>query len=85
MALLPGSPAIDAGDQHAGRRSPDGNPLPGDQRGPGFLRIVNGTVDIGAFESRGFAIALVRGNNQIATVGQSFAVRLTVKVTSTTS
>jgi hypothetical protein len=43
MALLPGSPAIDAGDNAA-------SPGPYDQRGPGFARIVNGTIDIGAFE-----------------------------------
>ncbi len=41
-ALLPGSPAIDAGDN-------TGAPM-WDQRGPGFPRVVNGTVDIGAFE-----------------------------------
>ena len=45
LALLPGSPAIDTGDNAL---------IPGrvttDQRGPGFARIVNGTVDIGAFE-----------------------------------
>lgn len=42
MALLPGSPAINTGD-NAG--APEW-----DQRGPGFPRIVNGTIDIGAFE-----------------------------------
>src|SRR5262249_22109771 len=42
MALLPGSPAIDAGD------NTDAPPF--DQRGPGFPRIVGGTIDIGAFE-----------------------------------
>ncbi len=42
MALLPGSPAIDAGDN---TDAPEF-----DQRGPGFPRIVNGTIDIGAFE-----------------------------------
>ncbi len=41
-ALLPGSPAIDAGDNTGAPEF--------DQRGPGFPRIVNGTVDIGAFE-----------------------------------
>jgi hypothetical protein len=41
-ALLPGSPAIDAGDNT--------NAPTWDQRGPGFPRIVNGTADIGAFE-----------------------------------
>jgi hypothetical protein len=42
IALLPGSPAIDAGDNTG---APEW-----DQRGPSFLRVVNGTVDIGAFE-----------------------------------
>jgi hypothetical protein len=42
MALLPGSPAIDAGDN---TDAPDW-----DQRGPGYPRIVNGIIDIGAFE-----------------------------------
>jgi hypothetical protein len=43
-ALLPGSPAIDAGD-------PDFvGPPDFDQRGDGFPRIVNSIVDIGAFE-----------------------------------
>ncbi len=41
-ALLLGSPAIDVGDN---TNAPDF-----DQRGPGFPRIVNGTIDIGAFE-----------------------------------
>ncbi len=44
LALLPGSPAIDAGD-------PSFTPPPDfDQRGPGFPRAVNGRIDIGAFE-----------------------------------
>jgi hypothetical protein len=46
MALLPGSPAIDAGDNNYA-------PGPNDQRGDGFSRIVNGTIDIGAFEVQG--------------------------------
>jgi hypothetical protein len=42
--LLAGSPAIDAGD-------PSFAPPPDyDQRGPGYNRIANGRVDIGAFE-----------------------------------
>ncbi len=43
VALLPGSPAIDAGINTFD--IPDF-----DQRGPGFPRVVNGAVDIGAFE-----------------------------------
>jgi hypothetical protein len=42
MAVLPGSPAIDAGDNTG---APEW-----DQRGPGYPRIVNGIIDIGAFE-----------------------------------
>jgi Right handed beta helix region len=43
-ALLPGSPAINAGD-------PTFTPPPFyDQRGPGFNRVVNGRIDIGSFE-----------------------------------
>ena len=45
FALLAGSPAIDAGDN---TDAPDY-----DQRGPGFPRIVNGLIDIGAFEVQG--------------------------------
>jgi hypothetical protein len=41
-ALLPGSPAIDSGDN---TDAPEW-----DQRGPGYPRIVNGTIDRGAFE-----------------------------------
>jgi hypothetical protein len=41
-ALLPGSPAIDAGN--------NAYATDWDQRGPGYPRTVNGTIDIGAFE-----------------------------------
>jgi parallel beta-helix repeat protein len=43
-ALLPSSPAIDAGDPNPV------DPPEWDQRGSGFPRIVNGRIDIGAFE-----------------------------------
>ena len=49
LALLAGSPAIDAGNNSLAV-DPQGNALTTDQRGAGFPRIVNGTVDIGAFE-----------------------------------
>jgi hypothetical protein len=43
-ALSQGSPAVDAGD-------PNFTPSPDyDQRGPGYVRIAHGRVDIGAFE-----------------------------------
>jgi hypothetical protein len=45
-ALLSGSPAINSGD-------PAFTPPPEyDQRGPGFDRVVNGRIDIGAFEAQ---------------------------------
>jgi hypothetical protein len=44
LALLSGSPAIHAGDN--GATSTTG---PNDQRGAGYARVVNGTIDIGAF------------------------------------
>jgi len=46
QALLPGSPAIDAGD-------PNFTPPPFyDQRGPRFRRVFNGRIDIGSFEKQ---------------------------------
>ena len=59
MALLPGSPAIDAGNNAL---IPAG--VTTDQRG--LPRIVDGTVDIGAFESSGFTIAVTSGSGQTA-------------------
>jgi len=50
IALLPGSPAINAGS-NALAADAQGKALTTDQRGIGFPRIVDGTVDIGAFEA----------------------------------
>jgi hypothetical protein len=70
MALLPGSPAIDAGAS-AGAPTTD-------QRGLGRV----GAVDIGAFESQGFhGLALVSGTPQTAAIGTQFAQPLAVAVT----
>jgi predicted outer membrane repeat protein len=49
-ALLQNSPAINAGDPNFNPYSFN-PPLFYDQRGPGFPRVVNGRLDIGAFES----------------------------------
>ncbi len=49
IALQAGSPAIDVGSNSLAVDA-DSNPLPYDQRGAGFPRIVDGTVDMGAFE-----------------------------------
>jgi hypothetical protein len=65
MALLPGSPAIGAGD-------PTNDPAT-DQRG--FPRLVNGTIDIGAFEVQGTAVSqLVVSAPSSVTAGSPFAV-----------
>jgi len=50
LALLAGSPAINAGNNVLAVDG-DGAPLAFDQRGAPFERFVDGTVDIGAFES----------------------------------
>jgi hypothetical protein len=62
-ALMPGSPAIDAGN--------NAYATDWDQRGEGFPRIVNGVIDIGAFEYQGDGAAplftrSVRGNQPAA-------------------
>jgi fibronectin-binding autotransporter adhesin len=75
MALLPGSPAIDAGSIAL---LPAG--LTTDQRG--LPRTVNGAVDIGAFESQGFTLTVTPGSTpQSATIGTPFASPLGVTVT----
>ena len=54
-ALLPGSPAIDAGTNMAQ------NDLLYDQRGPGFRRLVHGRMDIGAYEVQA-PLAFIQAN-----------------------
>ena len=73
MALLPGSPAIGAGS----------NGVTGVTDRPARLRrIVDGTVDIGAFESQGFTLTAVAGSTpQTANIGTAFANPLAVTVT----
>jgi hypothetical protein len=62
IALLPGSPAIDKGSNALAIDPTTGQPLAYDQRGPGYPRIVNGPVDIGAFE--------VQATNHLAVTAQ---------------
>ena len=79
MALLPGSPAIDAGDNNPPSTFPSTPST--DQRG--FARTVNGTIDIGAFESSGFTLVKgmgTNGDNQSADIGAAFASPLVVAV-----
>jgi hypothetical protein len=77
IALLPGSPALDAGSNALAVDSL-GNPLTTDQRG--LPRVVNDTVDIGAFESQGFTLMLLRGDSRAAARGTAFTIPLTVRV-----
>jgi hypothetical protein len=60
MALLPGSPALNAGDIT--------NAPAYDQRGPRFPRVLNGTTDIGAFELQTSHLA-VTGFPSVLTAG----------------
>ncbi|HYV10588.1 MAG TPA: choice-of-anchor Q domain-containing protein [Pyrinomonadaceae bacterium] len=71
-ALLPGSAAIDAGDNcvvAAGGCLT--TPLTTDQRG--VSRLVNSTVDIGAYESRTFTFSVTSGTPQSKAVNTMFA------------
>ncbi len=58
IALVTGSPAIDAGRNDLALDS-QGNPLTTDQRGAGFSRNANGTVDIGAYEVQSYITGAV--------------------------
>jgi predicted outer membrane repeat protein len=80
MALLPGSPALGAGDFGVVRNPPFPGPPFTDQRG--IDRIMSGFVDIGAFESRGFTISVSSGSGQSAQINTAFAAPLVVSVAS---
>jgi hypothetical protein len=72
MALLPGSPAIDAGDSNAAN-------LPStDARGHG--RVSGAAVDIGAYEAQGFFLDIFGGNFQTTHPTDAFVLPLVVKV-----
>ncbi|MFZ5880906.1 MAG: choice-of-anchor Q domain-containing protein [Chloroflexota bacterium] len=68
--LLPGSPAIDAGNAAACTTGSD-------QRGVSYV----GTCDIGAFESQGFTLVITGGNNQSVPPNAPFPAPLIVSVT----
>ncbi|HLJ95957.1 MAG TPA: choice-of-anchor Q domain-containing protein [Gemmataceae bacterium] len=70
IALLLGSPAIDAGDNSLAVDA-SGNALATDQRG--FTRIVNGTIDIGAFEDQVVSTAPTGPQTAVEGSAQSFA------------
>jgi predicted outer membrane repeat protein len=70
LPLLPGSPAINAGN----------NCTVIDQRG--IARPQGAACDIGAFESQGFTLSKAGGDNQQAVIDTAFANPLAVTVTS---
>lgn len=70
-ALLPGSPALDAGSNALAPAL--------DQRG--IARPQQGTVDIGAYESRGFGLVLVSGSPQTTAINSVFPQPLVVGLT----
>jgi hypothetical protein len=75
IALLPGSPAIDAGDATTCVGLPGGNK---DQRGKARV----GTCDIGSFESQGFTISKTGGDTQSTLINTAFGTSLQVAVAS---
>ena len=76
IALLPGSPAIDAGSNALAVDPTTGLPLANDQRGPGFVRIDDGTVDIGAFEFEPYLVVTTQPPASVV-VGAGFGVTVT--------
>ena len=77
IALLPGSPAIDAGDDPTCAAVPVGGL---DQRGVARTQGIH--CDIGAFESQGFSLALTSGSAQSAAPNTAFTNPLIVTVAS---
>ena len=77
LALLAGSPAIDAGS-NALAVNASGNPLLYDQRGPGYPRIVNAIVDIGAYERALATTTTLRSSINPSVLGQSVTFTATV-------
>ncbi len=77
LALLAGSPAIDAGS-NALAVDANGNPLLYDQRGIGYPRIVNLVVDIGSFERSLATTTVVKSSLNPAQVGDLIVFTATV-------
>ena len=80
IALLAGSPALNAGS-NALAVDANGNPLLYDQRGPGFPRIVDLTVDIGAYERAPETTINVQSSVNPAIAGETVTFTATVTAT----
>ncbi|MCA1666054.1 MAG: putative Ig domain-containing protein [Thermomicrobia bacterium] len=78
VALLPGSPAIDAGDDTACATTGPAGVNSKDQRG--VIRPVGAHCDIGAFESQGFTLTKTSGDGQRTTATTAFTNPLVVAV-----
>ena len=78
MALLPGSPAIGTGSV-ALAIDASGHPLQYDQRGPGYPRITNGAVDIGAYEHQLLTLTVSVVDNGGTYNGTAFTATATVQ------
>src|SRR5208337_3072635 len=81
IALLPGSPAIDAGSTALAVDPTTGLPLTSDQRGTGFGRIVGKAADIGAYEFHAGTYVVVKTQPPASvTAGSGFGLTVTADV-----
>lgn len=77
VALLAGSPAINAGGAHLAYDAVTSLPLTTDQRGTGFIRTVGKTIDIGAYEAqRVTRLAIVTQPTPTVTKGVGFGIKV---------
>ena len=80
IALLAGSPAVDAGSNALAVDPTTGLPLTTDQRGDGFPRIVGNAVDIGAFELQPpIGLVVTAQPPDSVTAGSSFGLTVTAE------
>ena len=80
IALLSNSPAIDKGSNALAVDPSTGQPLSTDQRGPGFPRIVGGTVNIGDFELQATTYLVVTTQPPASvTAGAGFGLTVTAE------
>jgi len=79
IALLPNSPAIDAGSNALAVDPTTGLPLTTDQRGAGFPRIVGMEVDIGAYELQATTYLVVTTQPASVVAGSSFGLTVTAE------
>jgi hypothetical protein len=80
MALMSGSPALNAGSTVDAVAPSDSMALPYDQRGIGFPRVVNGSVDIGAFQTQ-----VAASNLSVSDVSGIYGGTVTLTATLTSS